>query len=967
MGFGRWEERARATLAAAAAGRPALVLVEGEAGSGKSSLVRRLAGPGRSARGVRQIRFSSFETVVQPVGQGAPGASAEQPPPAPVGAAPPVGAPPATRETPAAGEPRTAGDPPGRVYPLGSFGFAELSALTRRQTGESLLLVAEDVHRADPLAQEALRRLLTHPPGPLCTVLTFRPEELAVPGVVLGERVDYPADMVITRVRLEPLDEDEVAELARQALGRPCSEALAEQLHRRSGGVPQVVLDLLAEAGAEAGPDGPGGRDVEQAGPPARLTELVLGRAAELGEAERLVLAAAAVLEEGAGVEELATIAVLSEATVRDALTTLLRVRFVRQLDADRYGFRVPLAADAVSASVPGPLRQLLHRRAAEVLPRRQPVPLAQLARHQLASGQMSAWVDSVTRAAEEAAEAGAHQWALDLLQEALAQPALPEPDRGRLALLLGRSADRALSTHETARLLRHVVEDLAMPTAARGEIRLELGLLLLNQLDRTGEAREQLATAAEELDDAPALAVRAMAALGAPMIADVPIAESHGWMARAEAAAIRDGGLATRTAVAANRIGLLMAVGDAEAWRELERLPRDSGDPKVLHHCARALCNAAHGALWLGEHAKVPGLMNEALQLAVKSATPYVDQLARANTVHADWLGGAWEGLPERVRAVVQDAGRMPMQPGEVELVAAMIALARGEWSRLDTWLDNMAAHGANELSSLLLAMAGAARIRLALARDDVPEAAREAAEVWGHLRTKGVWAWAAAPAPWAVEATARSGRPDVARQMVAQMAEGLEGLSAPWAQASVTWSRGVLAEAEGEPGEAVGHYRGAAEQFERLPHPYEAALTAEAAGRVALAARASSERRPGEATGAADGSGRARALADLHGAQDGFERLRATWDLARVRTLLREHQGATPHTPGRRAYGDRLSPREHEVARLAATGLTNREIAATLHLSPRTVEQHVARAMRKLGARSRGELSRATAPDRD
>ncbi|WP_199781657.1 helix-turn-helix domain-containing protein, partial [Streptomyces sp. HCCB10043] len=46
-------------------------------------------------------------------------------------------------------------------------------------------------------------------------------------------------------------------------------------------------------------------------------------------------------------------------------------------------------------------------------------------------------------------------------------------------------------------------------------------------------------------------------------------------------------------------------------------------------------------------------------------------------------------------------------------------------------------------------------------------------------------------------------------------------------------------------------------------------------------------------------------------------------------------------------------------EVAQLASSGLTNREIAATLHLSPRTVEQHIAGAMRKTGALSRRDLA--------
>lgn len=51
-------------------------------------------------------------------------------------------------------------------------------------------------------------------------------------------------------------------------------------------------------------------------------------------------------------------------------------------------------------------------------------------------------------------------------------------------------------------------------------------------------------------------------------------------------------------------------------------------------------------------------------------------------------------------------------------------------------------------------------------------------------------------------------------------------------------------------------------------------------------------------------------------------------------------------------------LSDREHEVALLAAEGLTNREIAEQLHLSPRTVENHVHRALRKLGVPSRARL---------
>jgi DNA-binding NarL/FixJ family response regulator len=58
------------------------------------------------------------------------------------------------------------------------------------------------------------------------------------------------------------------------------------------------------------------------------------------------------------------------------------------------------------------------------------------------------------------------------------------------------------------------------------------------------------------------------------------------------------------------------------------------------------------------------------------------------------------------------------------------------------------------------------------------------------------------------------------------------------------------------------------------------------------------------------------------------------------------------------RRSPPDDLTPSEERVASLAAEGLTNREVAASLFVSPKTVEASLARAYRKLGIRSRAEL---------
>jgi DNA-binding NarL/FixJ family response regulator len=59
------------------------------------------------------------------------------------------------------------------------------------------------------------------------------------------------------------------------------------------------------------------------------------------------------------------------------------------------------------------------------------------------------------------------------------------------------------------------------------------------------------------------------------------------------------------------------------------------------------------------------------------------------------------------------------------------------------------------------------------------------------------------------------------------------------------------------------------------------------------------------------------------------------------------------------RGAAGAPLTAREAQVARLVASGATNREIAQALFLSPKTVERHVSNALRKLGARNRAELA--------
>ncbi|MFB7666484.1 AAA family ATPase [Kitasatospora sp. NPDC056138] len=99
------------------------------------------------------------------------------------------------------------------------------------------------------------------------------------------------------------------------------------------------------------------------------------------------------------------------------------------------------------------------------------------------------------------------------------------------------------------------------------------------------------------------------------------------------------------------------------------------------------------------------------------------------------------------------------------------------------------------------------------------------------------------------------------------------------------------------------------------------------------------------------------------LRAALEAFERLGARPWADRARAELRAAGGETGLTAREDGPISLLSPQEREVVRLAASGASNREIAAQLFLSPRTVGHHLYRAFPKLGVSSRTELARLLA----
>jgi DNA-binding CsgD family transcriptional regulator len=176
--------------------------------------------------------------------------------------------------------------------------------------------------------------------------------------------------------------------------------------------------------------------------------------------------------------------------------------------------------------------------------------------------------------------------------------------------------------------------------------------------------------------------------------------------------------------------------------------------------------------------------------------------------------------------------------------------------------------------------------------------------------------------------------GRTEEAARIAVRLEEGGRELGRPWAVAVAARCRGLLAAATGDLPGAEAELTRAVAAHEGLGMPVEAARTRLALGRVHRARR---QRRL-----AREVLEEARAILDRVGSSLWLERVDD--EIARLGVGRGDPQ--------------QLSASEQRVAVLAATGLTNREVAARLTISQKTVEAHLARAYAKLGIRSRAEL---------
>jgi DNA-binding CsgD family transcriptional regulator/tetratricopeptide (TPR) repeat protein len=801
-----------------------------------------------------------------------------------------------------------------------------------------VLLVLDDVHWADERTRDVLRFLAAAPPERLGLVLAYRTES----GRGVFGTPFRPAETVRTaRVRLGPLAVPAVRRLAAGLLDVPrIDEEFAARLHECTAGIPFVVEETLRSLRESPVESVFSERSPDAIEVPALLREAMAERLASLPETAVRLVRAAAVLAVPAEAPLIAAVAGTRRSRLPAALTEAVRGGVLLEVDRGRYGFRHTLARKAVYDTVTGPERQVLHGRALRALAETVPRPLVQLAGHAQAGGLTEQWRHYAEAAADRAIEVGDTALAIDTLQALLEGAALDEPDVERMATKLSKIALRGLRPDVTVTLER-VLAERGLCRTTRGTIRLSMGMLLVRRPGDLGRGRHEVEKAIEELADRPELAARGMNLLAQPLDGLTPLAWHQEWARRADDVAARLDDPELRLTLLADRIACRAHVGDATAWTEFEALPEHTATVGERVQLSRLWCNLADAQAWCGYLTRAERLLRTGLGMATTAGAVSMAEVGRSTRLRLDWLTGNWSAVAEAGASL---AGKYPdLRPvaGEAELVLGTLAAVRGEFADAERHLAaTFVATPEHGVIPVVLA-AAAVLIRVRLATGDLPGAGEVADRGVTAARHKGVWVWAADLVPAAVEAYALAGREADAEALLEEFARGIADRDAPVTEAALPAARGALLDARGEHAEAAERFDEAVARYAGFPMPYPATWARE---RAALCRLNLGE---GSATG------------ELCDAAEAYERLGATRDAGRCRHALREHGAWTPSPRGRRGYGQQLSPREREVARMLADGRTNREIADGLFLSPRTVEQHVAKVLRKLGARSRTEIT--------
>ena len=757
----------------------------------------------------------------------------------------------------------------------------------------------------------AARRLESEPVGLVCTLRSS------------DARSEFAAAIPKERLRrviVGPLSLAALGRIVAADLGRSLPRPLLLRISQASRGNPFYALEiarLLLERGIQYAP----GTELPV---PDDLRKLTAQRINRLPTSARDALLLAAIQS-----------APTTRTADTDALAPAEEAGIVRIDERGRIAFVHPLLASSALDVVTTARRRELHRRAAELV-----VDSEQRARHLAlgstsADGQIAAQLDE---AATVASWRGAPEAAAELAELAAQLTPADDPD-GRQGRMMnaarahfdagdldraGALADKVISASQS-NLLRAQALQLAGRSRARHNNFTEAARLASAALESAPDARLR---AGIELD-----LVYCAVSLG-----DLALATSHARAAVVQAEGAGEGGM----------------LGDAVAVLTMARFLSGFGLDRASMARALRLEDPAMARSWIMRPSTIWGMLqlwtgelDDALQtlgaVQTESIERGLESFAPMLVLYRVWAA-VWRGDLDRAGRW-SDEGRAAASllgdPTATGVALSASALVHAHDGRTD--LARLEASEAMALFERLQWRSGMIWPLWALGLTGMSEGSPSATDAVLRPLAEQVAAMGAGDPvltvflPDEIEALVALGDVEQAEGYLEPFEERARTLDRAWALAAAARCRGVLAAARGEHQLAFEEFDRALAEHDRGQMPFERARTLLLAGQAYRRYRQ-----------------RARAREALTAALDAFEAAGAPHWSARARSELGRLGRAG-------SDGDELSETERRVAELAASGLTNQEVAQLAFLSVKTVEANLTRAYRKLGVRSRVGLANA------
>jgi DNA-binding CsgD family transcriptional regulator len=613
----------------------------------------------------------------------------------------------------------------------------------------------------------------------------------------------------------------------------------------------------------------------------------------------------------------------------------------VVELDREHIRFTHPLLASGIYTEAPMAERRALHRRLAELLPDSE-----ERARHlalgtERPDGEVAS---ALERAAGQAHDRGALPAAAELSELARRlTPAELDESRHRRTVDAANFAWEAGETERGRQLLNE-----ARSTAPPGNRRAEILGWLGNLEEYEGDRRKAVELYREARDNAtgdPRLRSRSEEGLASALLLlrrDLPAAAEH---ARAAVTYAEEAGDRTMEIAALQQLVLVDALTGGREWRAAvargRELERHTGPVQTAVSATFAL---AVVLTWVDEFPQacehLLSLRDQSEERAEESALPWT----LAQLCWAEFLAGRWDEADRHAQEAIEMAVQADQEPQRLVAlgVRGLVRAARGDVdeARADTETTLALAPEHGVMFATIVGACGLGLLELSLERFDAVD--HLLGPLGNQLEENGVREPGSVRfVPDHIEALIALGRLDEAESLLETLERQATAVDRASALAAAGRCRGLVAAARGDLQGALAALETALVEHGRVSTPFEEARTRLALGVTRRRARM---KRP-----AREVLEQALASFEQLGARLWADKARA--DLARI--------GGRPATTGE------LTATESRIAALAAEGRSNKEIAAALYVTPKTVETHLSRIYRKVGVRSRTQLARQLSAD--